>query len=156
MTISDIYIKIDSQEKSWSKSFITPKDILEIGKRQEPYNVYIIFRIQNGKKEEIWDGIEQDLHKEIEVKNGDEFTICYKSQELKIHYTVNGEDQEILATNNKQTVAQILEKAEFIPVEKFKLFNAKTNEDYKDLNQTISIKAGDEFLALSSGPTPVA
>ncbi len=156
MTISDIYIKIDNHEKPWSKPFITPKDILEIGKKQEPYNVYIIFRIQGGEKEEVWNGIEQHLHQKIEVKSGDEFTIHYKSQELRIHYTVNGEDQEILATNNEQTVAQILEKAEFIPVEKFKLFNAKTNMDYKDLNEKVLIENGDEFLALSSGPTPVA
>ena len=28
MAISERYIKIDNHEKSWSKSFITPKDIL--------------------------------------------------------------------------------------------------------------------------------
>jgi len=60
------------------------------------------------------------------------------------------------APDNKLTVAQILEKAKFVPVDKFKLFNAKTKKDYTDHNQEITIQNGDEFLALSSGPTPVA
>ena len=96
------------------------------------------------------------LHKDIEVKNDIVFSIEYKPKDLKIHYTVNGENQEISATDNKLTVAQILEKAKFVPVDKFKLFNAKTKKDYTASNQEIIIQNGDEFLALSSGPTPVA
>ena len=155
--MSEIHIKIDNQEKLWPKSAITPKEILEIGEKQEPYDTYIIFKIQGGKKQEIWNGPAKDnLHKNINIKNNDVFSIEYKLQNLKIYYTVNGERQEILATGNKLTVVQILEKAKFVPVEKFKLFNAKTETDYTDPTQEITIQNGDEFLALSSGPTPVA
>ena len=155
--MSEINIKIDGQAKTWPKPIITPKDILDLGKKQEPYDVYIIFKIQGDNKQEIWNGqVKDDLHKNIEIKNDDVFSIEHKSQDLKIHYTVNGEKQETSATNNKLTVAQILEKAKFVPVGKFKLFNAKTKKDYTDPNQEIIIQNGDEFLALSSGPTPVA
>lgn len=155
--MSEINIKIDGQEKTWPKPVITPKDILELGEKQEPYDVYIIFKIQGDKKQEIWNGqITDDLHKNIEIKNDDVFSIENKSKDLKIHYTVNGEKQEASVANNKLTAAQILEKAKFVPVDKFKLFNAKTKTDYTDLNQEIIIQNGDEFLALSSGPTPVA
>lgn len=155
--MSEIHIKIDGQEKAWSKPVITPKDILDLGEKQEPYDVYVIFKIQGDKKLEIWNGqAKDDLHKNIEIKNDDVFSIEYKPQDLKIYYTVNGEKQETSATDNKLTVAQILEKAKFVPVSKFKLFNAKTKKDYIDPNQEIIIQNGDEFLALSSGPTPVA
>ena len=154
--MSEIHIKINGQQKPWPKSFITPKDILEIGQKQEPYNDYVIFRIQPNTRELIWTGDEKDIHKRIEVKNEDVFDIEYRAKTDVIYYTVNGEKYDILATENKQTVSQILEKAKFVPVEKFKLFNAKTEENYKDLNQEIIIKDGDEFLVLSSGPTPVA
>ena len=153
----EIHIKIDGQEKIWPKSIITPKDILEFGEKQEPYDAYIIFKIQGDKKQEVWNGpAKDDLHKNIEIKNDDVFSIEHKSQDLKIYYTVNGEKQEILASDNKLTVAQILEKAKFVPVNKFKLSNAKTETDYTNPNQEIIIQNGDEFLALSSGPTPVA
>ena len=155
--MSEIQIKIDGQEITWAKPVITPKDILELGKKQEPYDAYVIFKIQGDKKQEVWNGpAKGDLHKKIEIKNDDVFSIEYKSQDLKIYYTVNGETQEILVENNKLTVVQILEKANFIPVEKFKLYNAKTKTDYTDPNQEIIVQNGDEFLALSSGPTPVA
>ena len=155
--MSEIHIKIDNQEKLWPKSVITPKEILEIGEKQEPYGTYIIFKINGDKKQEIWNGpAKDDLHKNIDIKNSDVFSIEYKLQNLNIHYTVNGERQEISATDNKLTVAQILEKAKFVPVEKFQLFNVKTETDYTDPTQEITIQNGDKFLALSSGPTPVA
>jgi len=155
--MSEINIKIDDQEKKWPKSVITIKDILYLGEKQEPYDVYIIFKMQGDKKQEIWNGQAKDgLHKNIEIKNDDMFFIEYKSQDLKIHYTVNGEKQETLVTESKLTVAKILEKAKFVPVNKFKLFDAKTRKDYTTPDQEIVIQNGDEFLALSSGPTPVA
>jgi len=152
--MSKIYIKINDQEISWTHSFITPKNILEMGKVQEPYNVYIIVKIQDNKDVEIWDAT-KDLQKEIEVTNGDQFNIV-NIKNRKIHYTVNGENQETLYSNNELTVKEILERAKFIPVEKFKLFNIKIDKDYIDKNEKIKIQNGDEFLALSSGPTPVA
>ncbi len=153
----EIHIKIDGQEKLWSESFITPKDILELGQKQEPYPAYVIFKIQGDKKQEVWNGpAKDDLHKKLEIKNDDVFSIEHKIQDVKIYYTVNGEKQEISASDNKLTVTQILEKAKFVPVDKFKLFNAKTNTDYTNSHEEITVQTGDEFLALSSGPTPVA
>ncbi len=155
--MSEIYIKIDGQEKAWPKPVITPKDILEFGEKQEPYDVYVIFKLQGDKKRKVWNGSAKDsLHKNIAIKNDDVFSIEYKSQDLKIYYTVNGERQEIAGSDNKLTAAQILEKAKFVPVDKFKLFNAKIKTDYTNPNQEIIVQNGDEFLALSSGPTPVA
>ncbi len=155
--MSEIHIKIDGQEKIWPEAVITPKDILEFEKKQEPYDAYVIFKIQGDKKQEVWNGTaKDDLHKNIEIKNDDVFYIEHKPKDLKIYYTVNGETQEILASDNKLTVVQILEKAKFVPVEKFKLFNAKTKTDYTNPSQEIIVQNGDEFLALSSGPTPVA
>ena len=81
--MSEIHIKINGQEKPWSQSFITPKDILELGNKQEPYNVYIIFKIQHGKKEEVWNGVEKDLHKNIKIEDEDAFDIEDKFQDLK-------------------------------------------------------------------------
>ena len=149
-----VYIKIDNQEESWEESFITPKDILELGQKVEPYSLYVIFQTKNGQEEKIWNGEEKKLHTNIKIKNGDEFSI--ENKKSVIHYTVNGETQEISAVDNKLTIKQILEKAEFVPVEKFKLFNAKTEKEYINLDEEIAIKNEDKFLALSSGPTPVA
>ena len=155
--MSEVHIKIDNQEKTWPKSVITPKDILKLGGKPEPYSSYIIFKIQKGTTEEIWKGEAEELHKNISIENGDAFEIKYnRAQKLTIRYTVNGEVQEISTNENKLTVKKILEKANFVPVEKFKLFNAKTDTSYTDSNQEVTIHDGDEFLALSSGPTPVA
>ena len=153
----EVHIKIGNQEKTWAQSVITPKDILELGEKKEPYSLYIIFKNQKGTTKEIWKGEEKELHKNINIQDGDEFEITYnRAQKLKIHYTVNGEVQEISTNDNKLTVKQILENANFVPVEKFKLFNATTDTSYTDSNQPLTIHDGDEFLALSSGPTPVA
>ena len=126
--MSEIHININGQDKYWPQPSITPKDILEVGEKQEPYSNYVIFKIQHGSKEKVWNGAEQDIHKNIKIENGDKFDIVNNLQGVKIHYTVNGEAQEISSTNDKQTVAQILERAKFVPVEKFKLFNAKTKK----------------------------
>jgi len=54
------------------------------------------------------------------------------------------------------TVAKILEKAKFVPANKFKLFDATIKKDYTTPDQEIVIQNGDGFLALSCGLTPVA
>ena len=154
--MSEISIKIDGHEIPWSKPVITPKNILELGDKPEPFDNYIIFKIEGDKKQEIWNGTEKNLHKEIKAEDGTIFDIESKFEDSKIHYTVNREKQEILEKDNPLTVAQILEKAQFVPLEKFKLFNSKTEENYTDSNQKIKIQNGDEFLALSSGPITVA
>ena len=151
--MSEIHIKIDGEEKPWSSTSITPKDILELGDKAEPYNIY---RIYKNRSEEIWGGDEKDLNKNLQIQDGDEFNIIPNEQK-EIHYTVNGEEQPPLGLNeNKLTVSQILVRAEFVPVDKFRLFDVKTEKSYSNPNEEIIILAGDGFLALSAGPTPVA
>ena len=154
--MSKIQIKIDNQEKLWTNSTITPKNILEIGEKQEPYDNYVIFKVQNGVKTKVWSGQQEKLHEHLKVEDKDNFIIKYHSQNNKLYYTVNGEPQEILATHSEQTIKQILERANFTPVEKFKLYDSQTETEYAGATQVIKIKNHDKFLALTSGPTPVA
>ncbi len=155
--MSEIQIKVDGQEKTWPRDVITPKEILELGEVREPYSDYIILKIHRGTEQEVWDGEEEELHKSIKIEQESAFSIKHKKPgSVEIHYTVNGESQVVSGINNKLTAQQILEKANFVPSDKFKLFNVKTQKDYTDPNQEIIIQNKDEFLALSSGPTPVA
>ena len=151
--MSEIHIKVDGQEKSWPDASITPKDILKLGEKNEPYSNYTIYKNQS---EKIWAGEKEGLNEAINIKDGDKLQIT-PNGEGEIYYTVNGEEQEPLSTgNNKLTVSQILQAAKFTPVEKFRLFNVKEETSYSDPNEEIVVDDGDEFLALASGPTPVA
>ena len=124
------------------------KELADIREYVEEKTDYILDRIKElnefatsnirTKKIDLWGDFEK-LKKDIN-KN-----ILKKIPNEKIKYTVNGEVQEISAKDNKQTAADILKRAEFVPVKLFRLHDYKLKIDYFDENEQINIDDGDEF-----------
>jgi hypothetical protein len=76
-------------------------------------------------------------------------------KEKSVAYFVNGEEQE--SDDNTLTVAQILEKAGFIPASDYELEEeAPKEKKFKDQGHEINLKVGERFTATYIGITPTS
>ena len=107
-------------------------------------------------------GIYEDANTRIEIHEGDTFTVERRGDEAPtyIHYEVNGEDQRTAAAT--LTVEQILRRAgreasvDTKQIDSYFLQDLADGRKYENLNDEVSIKEGDRFLAVYRGSTPVA
>lgn len=111
------------------------------------------------------DGIEyDDPDQSIDVRSGDKIEIRRKPDRTsvvshEVHYKVNGEDQ--VTAENPLTAKEILRRAgapSAIDVDDLDsyLLEHVNGTKYDRLADPVTIRDGDEFLAIHRGPTPVA
>lgn len=84
----------------------------------------------------------------------------YTEKTAETHYLVNGENQD--TTKDELTVKDILKQAgkpasiDTDQIDQYILENINTGEKYSDLSTKVKIEEGESFIAIHSGPTPVA
>ena len=110
------------------------------------------------------DGIEyDDPDQSIDVRSGDKIEIRRKPDRIsgalhEVHYKVNGEDQ--VTTENSLTAEEIMRRAgnpAAIDVDDLGSYLLERVDGTKyDRPADVTIRDGDEFLAIHRGPTPVA
>ena len=111
------------------------------------------------------DGIEyDDPDQSIDVRSGDKIEIRRKPDRTsgaphEVHYKVNGEDQ--VTTENPLTAEEIVRRAgnpAAIDVDDLGsyLLERVDGSKYDRPADAVTIRDGDEFLAIHRGPTPVA
>jgi len=77
-----------------------------------------------------------------------------QDHEDKVTYFVNGEKQE--ATEDRLTVAQILERAGFTPATEYHLIRDEGHHKYTDYDEEVHLHDGERFTATFIGPTPTS
>ena len=97
----------------------------------------------------------------IALREGDAFDATgHERRRPSIHYTVNGERQ--VSKESPLTLEEILRRAgsdaaiDLDKLEDYYLDNVRTGARYENLRDEVPVSDGDQFVALYSGPTPVA
>ena len=106
----------------------------------------------------------RDPSQKIEIHEGDRFQTKPRDRtppvEKIIHYKVNGEEQT--TERDTLTVEEILRSAgraasiDVAQINDYYLESLDDGRKYEDLAEQVSIKEGDQFLAIHRGKTPVA
>ena len=110
-------------------------------------------------------GVEfRDPNQKIEIMDGDQFATKPRADSHPVekitHYKVNGEEQA--TPQSMLTVKQILRNAgrtasiDTSQLSDYFLQNIEDGTKYERLEDSVSIKPGDQFLAIHRGRTPVA
>lgn len=106
----------------------------------------------------------RDPDKKIEIHDGDRFEAKLRDRtppvEKIIHYKVNGEEQT--TEHATLTVEQILRNAgraasiDVAQINDYYLESIDDGRKYENLADRVTIKEGNQFLAIHRGKTPVA
>lgn len=143
---------LDQRAVETSKSQLSVHELLQMAGKPTDQD-YVVIK----------DGVEYDKADQLlDIHPGDKITTQEKPDRPKslIHYKVNGEDQA--TRENPVSVETILRRAgaaasiDLNDLGSYFVENMTDGSKYENLADPVTIKDGDQFLAIHKGATPVA